>query len=81
MKKILVIGSGAREHAICQKFIESSSQNNQSVSVFALPGNAGIASIATIIGHIKLSDHGAIAQFCLNNQIDFVFVWPEQPLV
>lgn len=81
MKKILVIGSGAREHAICQKFIESSSQNNQSVSVFALPGNAGIASIATIIDHIKLSDHGAIAQFCINNQIDFVFVGPEQPLV
>lgn len=76
-KKILVIGSGGREHAICEQFKKSP----QNVKIFALPGNAGIAEIAEIIDSIKPTEHQKIIDFCKNNKIDFVFVGPEQPLV
>lgn len=77
MKNILVIGSGGREHAICQKFSESKHQTK----IFALPGNAGIAQVAELVTDIKPSEHTEIAKFCKKNEIDFVFVGPEQPLV
>jgi len=77
MKKILVIGSGGREHAICEQ-LKNSPQN---IKIFALPGNAGIAQSAEIISTIKQSDHQKIIEFCQNEKIDFVFVGPEQPLV
>ena len=77
MKKILVIGSGGREHAICEQFKNSS----QTIKLFALPGNAGIAEIAELVSHIKVEDHQKIIEFCNNQKIDFVFVGPEQPLV
>lgn len=76
MKRILVIGSGGREHAICHKFKESA----QETKIFALPGNAGIAEISELIDDIKISDHRKIAEFCHAQKIDFVFVGPEQPL-
>ena len=77
MKKILVIGSGGREHAVCEQFKKSM----QETELFALPGNAGIADIASLVGDIKASDHHKIIEFCLDKKIDFVFVGPEQPLV
>lgn len=77
MKKILVIGSGGREHAICEQFKKS----DQLEKIFALPGNGGIAQIAEIIDFIKVTDHQKIIEFCQNEKIDFVFVGPEQPLV
>lgn len=76
MKKILVIGSGAREHAICKKFQES----KQEKKIYCLPGNAGITKIAEIIA-IKQDDFPAIINFCQSEKINFVFVGPEQPLV
>lgn len=75
--KILVIGSGGREHAICEKL--NSSKNVE--KIFALPGNAGIAEIAKLITDFKFDDHSKVVNFCLENKIDFVFVGPEQPLV
>lgn len=75
--KILVIGSGGREHAICEKL--SSSKQVEKIS--ALPGNAGMADIAECITSFKVSDHSAVINFCKENEIDFVFVGPEQPLV
>lgn len=77
MKKILVIGSGGREHAICEQFYKSKKLQK----LFALPGNAGIGKIADIIDDIKITEHQKIIDFCLRENIDFVFVGPEQPLV
>jgi len=75
--KILVIGSGGREHAICDKFYASKKVSK----IFALPGNAGISEIAQCVTSFKSSDHEAIINFCKEKAIDFVFVGPEQPLV
>ncbi|GDX36429.1 phosphoribosylamine--glycine ligase [Alphaproteobacteria bacterium] len=75
-KKILVIGSGAREHAICQAFSRSKYQPQ----IFIIQGNAGTAKIAKNISDIAITDFKKITEFCLNHNIDFVFVGPEQPL-
>jgi phosphoribosylamine--glycine ligase len=77
MKNILVIGSGGREHAICEEFKKSP----QNPKIFALPGNAGIAQIAEIVSGIRQNQHQEIIDFCRNKGIDFVFIGPEQPLV
>lgn len=77
MKKILVIGSGGREHAICEEFKKSPKLEK----LFALPGNAGISEIAEIVLEIKIEEHQKIINFCQKEKIDFVFVGPEQPLV
>jgi phosphoribosylamine--glycine ligase len=77
MKKILVIGSGGREHAVCEQFKKSS----QNPKIFCLPGNAGISEVAEIVSGIKIDEHQKIIDFCHKNKIDFVFVGPEQPLV
>jgi len=75
--RILVIGSGGREHAICNKFSES----KKVTKIFALPGNAGISATAECITNIKASNHQAVIDFCRTQKIDLVFVGPEQPLV
>ncbi len=77
MKKILVIGSGGREHAICEQFKKSAKLEK----LFCLPGNAGIAAVAQIVEGIKIDEHQKIIDFCREQKIDFVFVGPEQPLV
>ncbi len=77
IKKILVIGSGGREHAVCEAFKKS----KQNLEIFALSQNAGIAEIANIIDNIKQNEHQKIIDFCQNQKIDFVFIGPEQPLV
>jgi len=77
MKKILIIGSGGREHAICEQFKKSMPE----IELFALPGNGGIAELAALVENIKVSDHQKIIEFCDTQKIDFVFVGPEQPLV
>ncbi len=77
MKKILVIGSGGREHAVCEQFKKSS----QIEKIFALPGNAGISEIAEIVNNIGITDSQKIIEFCQKEKINFVFIGPEQPLV
>lgn len=74
MKKILVIGSGGREHALCWR-LKQSAQVSQ---VFCSPGNGGIAEDVECI---PLSGHEAIIRFCKENAIDLVVVGAEQPLV
>ncbi len=76
-KKILVIGSGGREHAICHKF----SQSPTKPIIYALPGNIGMKSCANLVENIEITNHQAIIDFCKINKIDFVFIGPEQPLV
>ena len=77
MKKILVIGSGGREHAICEQFKKSPKLEK----IFCLPGNAGISEIAEIVDEIRIDEHQKIIDFCQKNKIDFVFIGPERPLV
>ena len=59
-KKILVIGSGGREHAICHKF----SQSPTKPIIYALPGNIGMKSCANLVENIEITNHQAIIDFC-----------------
>lgn len=74
--KILVIGSGGREHAIVKQFNASPSVDK----VFVAPGNAGMVNDAQIIP-IDSMAFEELAQFAIENEIDLTFVGPEQPLV
>ncbi|MBN1405820.1 MAG: phosphoribosylamine--glycine ligase [Candidatus Omnitrophica bacterium] len=73
--KVLVIGSGAREHAICWKI----AQSPRVKKIFALPGNAGMAKIAQC-SDIKDNDIEKITDFAEKNNIDLAIVGPEAPL-
>lgn len=74
--KILVLGSGAREHAI----ILSLRSEEADHEIFAAPGNAGIAQDATLVDLDQL-DGAAIAGYANEHGIDLVVVGPEAPLV
>lgn len=73
---ILVIGSGGREHAVLKAFSESPLTQN----LFCAPGNAGTAQIAQNL-QIDLKKHADVLKCCIEHQIDFVFIGPEDPLV
>ena len=79
MKKVLVIGSGGREHALIYRLRQSPSCEK----VFALPGNAGIALEPGVISvaDVAESNHAGVVEFCKSNRIDLVVVGPEAPLV
>src|SRR5262245_2403996 len=77
MRRILIIGSGGREHAIVWALRKTS---QEAVQVFCTPGNAGIAEIAETPS-VSLNDHAALAEFVESQQIDLTFVGPEAPLV
>ena len=74
--RILVVGGGGREHAICWKL------NNESnvEKIYCAPGNAGISSVAKCID-IQDSDIENLLKFAKENQIDLTIVGPEIPLV
>tara|TARA_B100000795_G_scaffold264891_1_gene245986 strand:+ start:11 stop:1276 length:1266 start_codon:yes stop_codon:yes gene_type:complete len=74
--KVGIIGSGGREHAICQAIKKSSKVEK----IFCFPGNAGTSEIAENI-EIELSDFNAIKTFSVNNNINLIIVGPEKPLV
>ncbi len=74
MSKVLVIGSGGREHALCWRLKQSPSVS----SVFCAPGNAGIAQDVTCI---NLAGGDAVVDFCRAENIALVVIGPEQPLV
>jgi phosphoribosylamine---glycine ligase len=73
--KIVVIGSGGREHAIVHILKKSS----QITDIYVIPGNAGTENIAKNID-IDINNNAQIVDFCLSNKIDLVVVGPEQPL-
>jgi phosphoribosylamine--glycine ligase len=77
MRKILIIGSGGREHAIVWALRKTS---QEPVQVFCVPGNAGIARLAETLS-LSVNDHAALAEFVESRQIDLTFVGPEAPLV
>ena len=74
--KILVVGGGGREHAIIKKLKE----NPKVTEIFACPGNGGIAKDATCVD-IGAKDIPAVADFAVENKIDFCVVAPDDPLV
>jgi phosphoribosylamine--glycine ligase len=76
MKRILVIGSGGREHAIVWAIRNTSPVP---VEVFCAPGNAGIGQMAQLV-NTSVDDHGALGQFAAANNVDLTFVGPEAPL-
>ncbi|MDP3386992.1 MAG: phosphoribosylamine--glycine ligase [Eubacteriales bacterium] len=74
--RVLVVGNGGREHAICWKI-------NQSILVeklFCIPGNAGIQEIAECVD-FSIDDIQAITGFAKDNAIDLTIIGPEIPLV
>ncbi len=72
---VLLVGAGGREHAIAWKMKESEKID----TIFCLPGNAGIAEIATCI-NIKQNDIEGICAFAKKNSIDLAVIGPEDPL-
>ena len=74
--KILVVGGGGREHAI----IRSLKKNPAVETIFALPGNGGIAKEAVCVG-IGATDIDKIVTFAVENAIDYAVVAPDDPLV
>lgn len=73
--KVLVIGSGGREHALVWKI----SQSSQVDTIFCAPGNAGIQNLAECID-ISGTDIVQLLNFAKNNKIDLTVVGPEIPL-
>lgn len=73
--KVLVVGSGGREHAICYKLNQSADVEK----IYAIPGNPGIAQLATCVAG-SVEDIDAIVSFVKENAIDLTVVGPEVPL-
>ena len=74
--KILILGSGGREHALCWKI----SQSELCSQIFIAPGNAGTSEFGENI-NIDINDFEAIKSICISNEIEMVVVGPEEPLV
>ncbi len=74
--KILLLGSGGREHALAWKI----AQSEKCEKLFIAPGNAGTSTVGENVP-IKADDFEAIKDFCVNQHIDMVVVGPEDPLV
>ena len=74
--KILLIGSGGREHAIAWKMAQSPKLNQ----LFIAPGNAGTSQFGTNV-ELNPNDHESVKQFITEQHIDMVVVGPEEPLV
>ncbi|MFC5465101.1 phosphoribosylamine--glycine ligase [Lederbergia graminis] len=73
--KVLIVGSGGREHALCKKVKES----KLVTSVYCAPGNAGIAEDAVIVPIVE-TDFSNLIQFAKQEKIDLTIVGPEVPL-
>jgi phosphoribosylamine--glycine ligase len=73
--KILVVGSGGREHALVWKIAQSPKVSK----VYCAPGNAGISEQATIVP-IQANDLNGLLEFALKKKIDLTVVGPEDPL-
>jgi len=74
--KVLILGSGGREHALCWAI----SKSPLCEKLFCIPGNAGIKSVAECI-NIKINNFNSIKKFIKKKKINFVIVGPEEPIV
>lgn len=73
--RVLVVGSGGREHALCWKI----AQSEKADKVYSAPGNGGISEIAECVD-IKMDDIETVLKFAINNKIDLTVVGPEAAL-
>ena len=73
--RVLVVGSGGREHAICWKL----KQSPKVTELFCAPGNGGIAQAAQCVD-IKATDVDGMVKWAKDNAMDFVVVAPDDPL-
>ena len=73
---IAIIGSGGREHAICEYINKS----NKLKKIFCIPGNAGTEDIAINI-EIDINDFEKIRNFIISNNVNLLIIGPEKPLV
>src|SRR6266550_5861372 len=74
--RVLVVGAGGREHALTWAIAASPLVD----ALYCAPGNAGIAEEAECVA-IRAADIAGLVGFCRREQIDFVVVGPEAPLV
>lgn len=74
--KVMVVGGGGREHAVIKKIKE----NKAVETIFAVPGNGGIAADAICV-NIAATDITAITEFAVKEKIDYAVVTPDDPLV
>ena len=74
--KVLVIGSGGREHVICWKIAQSEKVDK----IYCAPGNAGISEVAECVD-IKAMEFDKLAQFAKEHEIDLTVVGMDDPLV
>lgn len=74
--RVLVIGGGGREHALCWALRQSPECDD----LFCAPGNAGIAALAVCLP-LNGEDHAAVIAACHKEKVDFVVIGPEGPLV
>jgi phosphoribosylamine--glycine ligase len=74
--RILVLGSGAREHAIVTSLLAESSAHE----ITAAPGNAGIAAVVPVVA-LDPTRKDVVTEYALDNDIDLVIIGPEAPLV
>ena len=74
--KVGIIGSGGREHAICENLKKS----NQIEKIFCFPGNAGTSEIAQNVD-ININNFEDLKNFILTKKLDLIVVGPEKPLV
>jgi phosphoribosylamine--glycine ligase len=74
--KVLLVGSGAREHALGWKLASSGRVDE----LLSLPGNPGLAELGPVVEGISVTDVGAIAAMARVQQVDLVVVGPEIPL-
>lgn len=73
--KVLLVGSGGREHAIAWK----AAQSPMLTALYALPGNPGLATLGECVP-LKMEDHAAVVGFCKEKRIDLIIIGPEAPL-
>ncbi|WMT87824.1 phosphoribosylamine--glycine ligase [Pelagibacterium sp. 26DY04] len=74
--RVLLIGSGGREHALAWKM----TQSPRLEKLFVAPGNGGTQTIAENVA-LDIADHAKVVEFCIAERIDLVVVGPEVPLV
>lgn len=72
--KVLVVGSGGREHALCWKIAQ-----RPDTEVYVAPGNIGMVDVATLV-NIKVDDIAGLVDFAKAEEIDLTVVGPELPL-
>ncbi len=74
--RVLIIGSGGREHALAHKI----AQSKNLTKLFIAPGNGGTENIAQNIA-LNIDNHQEIIDFCQSEKIDLIIIGPEAPLV